>query len=119
VLQPNVKIANLKEQSLFYGDISDDDPIDYHDEDVWQGSPAELADAIEGLLTSAEQAGMSRDGIQSLRQLVIECKDIFQAQAWRRPSCECESSCHQAARRCSTRANVSSQVRSATAEVYA
>jgi hypothetical protein len=34
-------------------------------------------DAIEGLLTSAEKAGMSRDGIQSLRQLVTECKDVF------------------------------------------
>jgi hypothetical protein len=62
---------------FFYGDIPDDDPIDYHDEDVGQGSPEELADAIEGLLTSAEQAGMSRDGVQSLRQLVTECKDDF------------------------------------------
>jgi hypothetical protein len=26
----------------------DDDPIDYHDVDVGQGSPEELADAIEG-----------------------------------------------------------------------
>jgi hypothetical protein len=77
VLQSNVKFASLKEQALFYGDIPDDDPIDYHDVDVGQGSPEELADAIEGLLTSAEQAGMSRDGVQSLRQLVTECKDAF------------------------------------------
>jgi hypothetical protein len=75
VLQPNVKFASLKEQSLFYGDISDDDPIDYHDVDVGKGSPEELADAIEGLVTSAEQAGMSQDGVQSL-QLVTECKDV-------------------------------------------
>jgi hypothetical protein len=77
VLHPNVKFATLKEQALFYGDIPDDDPIDYHDVDVGQGSPEELADAIEGLLTSAEQAGMSRNGVQSLRQLVTECKDVF------------------------------------------
>jgi 4-hydroxyphenylpyruvate dioxygenase-like putative hemolysin len=31
VLQSNVKFASLKEQALFYGDILDDDPIDYHD----------------------------------------------------------------------------------------
>jgi hypothetical protein len=72
-----VKFASLKEQALFYGDIPDDDPIDYHDVDVGQGSPEELADAIEELLTSAEQAGMPRDGVQSLRQLVTKCKDIF------------------------------------------
>jgi hypothetical protein len=77
VLQPNVKSASLKEQALFFGDIPDDDPIDYHDVDVGQGSPEELADAIEGFITSAEQSGMSRDGVHSLRQLVIECNDIF------------------------------------------
>jgi hypothetical protein len=77
VLQSNVKFASLKEQALFYGDIPDDDPIDYHDVDVGQGSPEELANAIESLITSAEQAGMSRDGVQSLRQLVTECKDVF------------------------------------------
>jgi hypothetical protein len=53
VLHPSVKFASLKEQSLFYGDISDDDPIDYHDVDVGQGIPEELADAIEGLITTA------------------------------------------------------------------
>jgi hypothetical protein len=77
VLQFNVKFASVKEQALLYGDIPDDDPIDYHDVDVGQGSPEELANAIEGLITSAEKAGMSRDGEQSLRQLVTECKDIF------------------------------------------
>jgi hypothetical protein len=77
VLQPNVKFASLKEQALFYGDIPDDDPTDYHDVDVGQERPEELADAIEGFITRAEQAGMSRDGVQSLRQLVTECKDIF------------------------------------------
>jgi hypothetical protein len=77
VLQSNVKFASLTEQALFYGDIPDDDPIDFHDVDVGQGSPEELADAIEGLLTSAEQAGISTDGVQSLRQLVTECKDVF------------------------------------------
>jgi hypothetical protein len=66
VLQFNVKFASLKEQAHFYGDIPDDDPIDYHDVDVGQGIPEELADAIEGFLTSAEQAGLSRDGVQSL-----------------------------------------------------
>jgi hypothetical protein len=77
VLQSNVKFASLNEQALFDGDIPDDDPIDYHDVDVGQGSPEELADAIEGLITSAEKSGMSRDGVQSLRQLVKECKDVF------------------------------------------
>jgi hypothetical protein len=77
VLQSNVKFASHKEQSHFYGDIPDDDPIDYHDVEVGQGSPEELADAIEGFITSSEQAGMSRDGVQSLRQLVTECKDVF------------------------------------------
>jgi hypothetical protein len=77
VLRPNVKFAILKEQDIFYGDIPNDDPIDYHDVDVGQGSPEELADAIEGLITRAEQAGMSRDGVHSLRQLVTECKDVF------------------------------------------
>jgi hypothetical protein len=67
VLQSNVKFASLREKPLFYGDIPYDDPIDYHDVDVGQGSPDELADAIEGLLTSAEQAGMSRNDVQSLR----------------------------------------------------
>jgi hypothetical protein len=49
----------------------------YHDVDVWQGSPEELADAIEDLITSAEKAGMFRDGAQSLRQLVTDCKEVF------------------------------------------
>jgi hypothetical protein len=53
--QPNVKFSSLREQALFYGDIHDDkSKIDHHDVDVGQGSPEELADAIEGLLTSAE-----------------------------------------------------------------
>jgi Reverse transcriptase (RNA-dependent DNA polymerase) len=77
VLQSNVKFASLKKQALLYGDIPDDDPIDYHDGDVGQGSPEELDDAIDGFLTRAEQAGMPRDGVQSLRQLVTECKDVF------------------------------------------
>jgi hypothetical protein len=77
LLQLNAMFASLKEQALFYGDIPDDDPIDHHDVDVGQGSPEELADAIEGLFTSAEQAGMSRDGVQSWRHLVTECKDVF------------------------------------------
>jgi hypothetical protein len=29
------------------------------------------------MITSAEKSGMSRDGVQSLRQLVTECKDVF------------------------------------------
>jgi hypothetical protein len=74
VFHLNVKFASLKKQARFYGDIPDDDPIDYHDVDVGQGSPEELADAIGGFVTSAEQEGMSWDGVQSLRQLVIECK---------------------------------------------
>jgi hypothetical protein len=77
MLQPNVKFASLKEQVLFYDDFPDVDPIDYHDVEVGKGSPEELAEAIEGMITSAEQAGMSRDGVKSLRQLVTERKDVF------------------------------------------
>jgi hypothetical protein len=36
MVQANVKSASLKEQSLFYGDSPDDDPIDYHDVEVGQ-----------------------------------------------------------------------------------
>jgi hypothetical protein len=39
LLQLNVYFASLKEQSLFYGDTPDGDPIDYHDVDVGKGSP--------------------------------------------------------------------------------
>jgi hypothetical protein len=77
MLQSNVKFASLKEKALFHGDIPDDDPIDYHDVDVGQGIPEELADAIEGLISSAEKTGTSQDGVQSLRQLVTECKDVL------------------------------------------
>jgi hypothetical protein len=77
VLQPIVKFAGLKEQALFYGEIPDDDPRDYHDVDVGQGGPEELANDIEGLITSEEQAGMSLNGVQSLRQLDTECKDVL------------------------------------------
>jgi hypothetical protein len=66
-LQLNVKFSSLKEQARFYGDILDGDRIDYHDLGVGQGSPEELTDAIECLITSAEKSGMSRDGVQSLR----------------------------------------------------
>jgi hypothetical protein len=59
VTHPKVKFASLKEQSLFYGDIPDDDPIDYHDVDVGQGSPEKLAEAIEGLITNAKKTIMS------------------------------------------------------------
>jgi hypothetical protein len=76
VLQPKIKFASLKEQSLSYGAIPDDDPIDYHDVTVRQGCPEELADAIGGFVTSTEQAGISRDDVQSLRQLVTECKHV-------------------------------------------
>jgi hypothetical protein len=38
VLQSNVKFESLKEQALFYGDIPDGEPIDYHDVYVGQGS---------------------------------------------------------------------------------
>jgi hypothetical protein len=77
VVQLNVMFVRLKEQALLYGDIPDDDTIDYHDVDVGKGSPEELADVIEGLITSAEKAGMYRDGVKSLRQLVTECNDVF------------------------------------------
>jgi hypothetical protein len=46
VLQLNVKFASLKEKALPYGQIPDDDSIDYHDVDLGKGIPEELADAI-------------------------------------------------------------------------
>jgi Reverse transcriptase (RNA-dependent DNA polymerase) len=70
VLQSNVKFARLWKQALFYGDIPDDDPIDYHDVGMGQG---------------AEQAGMSKDCVQSLRQLVTECKDVFRLELGAEP----------------------------------
>jgi hypothetical protein len=77
VVQLNIKFTILKEQSLFYGDIPDDDPIDYHDVKVDQGSPEELVTDMDGLGTSAEQAGMSRDDLQSLQKLGTDYEDIF------------------------------------------
>jgi hypothetical protein len=119
VLQPNVKFASLKEQALFYDDIPDDDPIEYHDVDVGKGSPEELADAIEGLITSAEQAGMYSGLCSDFETVGDGVQARVQAQAGRRPSCKCESPCHQASRRCRTRANVCLQERSTAAEVHA
>jgi hypothetical protein len=46
VLQLNVKFASLKEKALPYGQIPEDDSIDYHDVDLGKGIPEELADAI-------------------------------------------------------------------------
>jgi hypothetical protein len=60
-----------EEQSLFYGEIPDD-AIDYDDVEVGRRSSEELTAAMEGLATSAEQAGMPRNGVQSLRKLVTE-----------------------------------------------
>jgi hypothetical protein len=39
VVQPNIKSASLKGQSLLYNDIPDDDYIDYHDVKIDKGSP--------------------------------------------------------------------------------
>jgi hypothetical protein len=39
--------------------------------------PEELPDAIEGLVTSAEKAGMPQHGVQIFRHLVTEWKDVF------------------------------------------
>jgi Reverse transcriptase (RNA-dependent DNA polymerase) len=77
VLKPNVKLASLKEQAFFYGDIPDDDPIDFHDVDVGQGSPEELADAIECFITSAERAVMSRNGSEVFATLDF-CQGYWQ-----------------------------------------
>jgi hypothetical protein len=77
VEQPNIKFTSLKEQSLFCGDIPDDDPVAYHGVEVGHGSAEELAEGIEGLVTRAEQADMSRDSVRSLRLLVTEYEGIF------------------------------------------
>jgi hypothetical protein len=42
VVHRSIKFASLTEQSLFYGDIPDDNPIDYHDVKVGQGIPEEM-----------------------------------------------------------------------------
>jgi hypothetical protein len=60
VLHPNLKFASLRELAIFYGDIPDDDPIDYHDVDVGQVNLEVLADASKGLVTSAGKSSMSR-----------------------------------------------------------
>jgi hypothetical protein len=62
---------------LLYDDIPDDNFVDNLDVELSQGSSKELAAAIECLGTSAEQAGMSRDGVQSLRKLITEYEDDF------------------------------------------
>jgi hypothetical protein len=46
VVQLSIKFASLKEQSMFYGDIYDNDPIDNNDVMSGQGSPEELEAAI-------------------------------------------------------------------------
>jgi hypothetical protein len=117
VLEPNVKFASLKEQVLFYGDTPDDDPIYYHNTEEEQGSPEELADSIEGMTTSAEKILHVSGWCKKFAIVGDRVQECFQAQAERRSSCECEARSHQAAQRCRTRANVSSQVRSAAAEV--
>jgi hypothetical protein len=119
MLQPNVKFSSLKEQVLLFGDIPDDDPIDYHDVDVRQGSPEELADAIEGFITTSEQSGMSRDGVQSVRQLRAECKKVFRLKLGADPPTNVKPLVIKLRDGAEPRANVSSQVRSAAAEVYA
>jgi hypothetical protein len=119
VLQSHVKFSSLKDQALFYGDVPDDDPIDYHDVDVGQGSLEELEDAIEGLLTSAEQAGMSTDGVQILRQLVTECKDVFRLKLGADPPANVKPLVIKLRDGVESVTNISSQVRSTAAEVHA
>jgi hypothetical protein len=119
VLQPNVKFASLKEKALFYGDNDDDDPIDYHDVDVDQGSPEVLADAIEDLITSAKQAGMYMDGYHCLRQLVTECTDVFRLKLGADPPASVKPLFIKLRDGAEPRANFSSQVRFAAAEVFA
>jgi hypothetical protein len=87
VVQLKIKFASLKEQSLFYGDIPDDDPIDYHDVEEDKEGLGRLAEAIEDFVPSAGQAGMSRDGVQNLQKLVTSrrlCSDSRWAQKLRR-----------------------------------
>jgi hypothetical protein len=119
VPQPSIKFASLKDQTLFYSEIPDDDPIDYNGVDIGQGSSGELVDAIGGLVTGAEQAGMSQDGVQCLRQWVSESKDVFRLKLGADPPANVEAPCYQAARMSRTRANISSQERPAAAEFYA
>jgi hypothetical protein len=90
VLQSNVKFASLRQQALFNGDIPDDDPIYYHDADVGQGSPEELAEAIEGFLTSAESRHV-QGWCTVFTTVGDRVQGRLQAQAWRRPSSECEA----------------------------
>jgi hypothetical protein len=76
VVQPNIKLASLKDQSHFYDDIPDYDPI--HDDNfkVCKGYPEELTNATDVFATSVEQSGMSQNAAKSFRLLVIECKDV-------------------------------------------
>jgi hypothetical protein len=52
---------------------------------IGHGSPEELGAAIEGLVTSAEQAYMSRDGIQSLPKLVTGYEVVFRLKLGKDP----------------------------------
>jgi hypothetical protein len=73
---------------------------------------------MEGFMKSAEKASMSRDGAQSLRQLMTEYEDVFRRKLGADPLANVRSHFYQAARRCRTRVYVISQVLSAAAEVY-
>jgi hypothetical protein len=76
VVHPHIKLASIKDQSLFCGDVTDDKFIDYHGTEVGRGNFEELAEEIKGLVAWAYQAGLSQDGVRSL-QLVSESKNIF------------------------------------------
>jgi hypothetical protein len=49
--------------------------------EVGQRIPEELAAATKGSFSSSEQAGMSRDGVQSLRQLMMS-KSMIKGSSW-------------------------------------
>jgi hypothetical protein len=57
VVQPIINLESLQEQLLFYGDISDDDPIDYHDVEVALSSPKDFVGAEEDFLYERRASG--------------------------------------------------------------
>jgi hypothetical protein len=62
---------------------------------------------------------MYLDGVQSLRQLVTVCKDVFRLKVGADPLANVKPLVIKLQGRCRTRANVISQVRFAAAVVYA
>jgi hypothetical protein len=70
--QQTVKILGLK-----YGQIVDDDPVDYHDVDIGQQDETELRQAVDDMMQRAVSAGISNEGFGVLQEMVSKYYGIF------------------------------------------